>query len=194
MEGRKATVGRPIRTPSGRAKPCGPRPTFQLADLTPASGPDHVDGSCLYQTPLRRNVSNHDPTFHTASRFRRQPPRLPVDGFMKFEHHYCSQAQSPVAVPILDVRSRGAMKITKLKFGILSAAMICVFAMLIGCGCETFENHTNPIEGWQIDFKSQPSQTVQKDSQDYISKLPARERIGMGLKSGLPMGRDSTRF
>ncbi len=72
------------------------------------------------------------------------------------------------------------MKITKLKFGILSAAMICVFAMLIGCGCETFENHTNPIEGWQIDFKSQPSQTVQKDSQDYISKLPARERIGVG--------------
>jgi len=81
------------------------------------------------------------------------------------------------------------MKTTKLNFSILSAAIICVSAMLIGCGCETFENHTNPIEGWQIDFKSQPSQAVQKDSQDYISHLPAREKNGVGPEQWLTDGK-----
>lgn len=73
------------------------------------------------------------------------------------------------------------MKTGWIKFGILSLALILVSVTFVGLsGCEMFENHTNPIAGWQIDFKGQPSQAVQKDSQDYISKLPAKERNGVG--------------
>ena len=39
-----------------------------------------------------------------------------------------------------------------------------------------FENHTNPIPGWQIEFKREPRQAIEKDAQDYINKLSAEER------------------
>jgi hypothetical protein len=52
-----------------------------------------------------------------------------------------------------------------------------------------FANHTNPVAGWQVDFKSEPSQAVQKDAQDYISKLPGMEKNWTGPQSWLTDGK-----
>jgi hypothetical protein len=55
--------------------------------------------------------------------------------------------------------------------------------------CEFFKNHTNPVAGWQEDFKGEPSQVVQKDAQDYISKLPGMEKNWVGPQSWLTDGK-----
>ena len=64
----------------------------------------------------------------------------------------------------------GTMNISRITLWILLAASIC------WTGCEMFASHTNPIEGWQADFKHEPSQAIENDYQDYIQKLPPGER------------------
>jgi hypothetical protein len=60
------------------------------------------------------------------------------------------------------------------RFILFSFLVASVFGS--GCSCEMFANHTDPIPGWQIEFKREPGQAIKKDTQDYISKLPAEDR------------------
>ena len=75
------------------------------------------------------------------------------------------------------------MSITRFTFCILLATSVFL------SGCELFSNHTNPILGWQVAFKSEPSPAVEKDAQDYISKLPAEERKYAGTGFWLTDGK-----
>ena len=39
-----------------------------------------------------------------------------------------------------------------------------------------FASHTNPIPGWQIAFKEEPNQAIEKDYQGYIHTLSPEEQ------------------
>jgi hypothetical protein len=85
-----------------------------------------------------------------------------------------------------------AVKITQFRFWSVFAASICALVVFAGLnslnGCERFANHTNPVAGWQVDFKGEPSKAVEKDYQDYLQKLPSSERPYAGVQSWLTDG------
>jgi hypothetical protein len=62
------------------------------------------------------------------------------------------------------------MKLQRFAFFTLLAASVC------WTGCEMFASHTNPIAGWQLEFKEQPNQAIVNDYQNYIQQLPPKER------------------
>jgi hypothetical protein len=68
------------------------------------------------------------------------------------------------------------MSITRFILGILLAACITLTGCTYAYWHETFSSHTNPIPGWQMDFEREPRPAIEKDIQDYISKLPTEER------------------
>jgi hypothetical protein len=82
------------------------------------------------------------------------------------------------------------MKISRFRFWLVLAVSICALAA-ITClsGCEMFANHTNPVAGWQIDFKHEPNQAVIKDATDYINKLPSNQRNRTGPQQWLTDGK-----
>jgi hypothetical protein len=58
-------------------------------------------------------------------------------------------------------------KINRLIFSFLLAAIVFT-------GCAT--QRPDPLIGWQIAFKEEPNQTIEKDYQDYIQKIPTRKK------------------
>jgi hypothetical protein len=63
------------------------------------------------------------------------------------------------------------MKITRFTFCILLAAIVWI----VGC-----VSTTNPLPAWKADLDENPNQTIVKDYQDYIQKLPPKERNYIG--------------
>jgi hypothetical protein len=78
-------------------------------------------------------------------------------------------------------RSRGLFCVQFI-CSILLAASVC------GTGCEMSADQTNPIPGWQVDFKTEPSPVVEKDYKDYIQKLPPDEKRSAHVSSWVKDG------
>jgi hypothetical protein len=64
------------------------------------------------------------------------------------------------------------MNTTRFTFCILLAALVWA----AGCASRT----PDPLVGWKVDFDHQPDQAIVKDYQDFIQKLPAKERDYVG--------------
>jgi hypothetical protein len=54
-----------------------------------------------------------------------------------------------------------------------------VLLVMLGwtAGCAT---HPDPLAGWKVDFDHQPDQVIVNDYQDYIQKIPLRQRGFVG--------------
>jgi hypothetical protein len=66
-------------------------------------------------------------------------------------------------------------KINRLIFSFLLATIVWT------AGCTMFARHSDPLVGWKPEFNSRPSdQIIEKDYQDYIQKLPPKERTSAG--------------
>ena len=64
-----------------------------------------------------------------------------------------------------------------MRVGLVIAVMLT--ALVFVEGCATFASHSNPLAGWERDYTSRPGDTViEKDCQDYIQTLPAKQRNG----------------
>jgi hypothetical protein len=61
------------------------------------------------------------------------------------------------------------MNIIRFSFCILLAAFICT------TGCVGFVHHSDPLAGWHT-ASHNPDQVIENDYNDYIQKLPAKER------------------
>jgi hypothetical protein len=58
----------------------------------------------------------------------------------------------------------------------VSSVLLVTFIWITGCA-----THPDPLAGWQVAFKDEPNQTVEKDYQGYIQKLSADERKYINL-------------
>jgi len=61
------------------------------------------------------------------------------------------------------------------RFGFVLA--LCVM-ILSGCSCSAPK--PDPLAGWQKAYGEEPNQTIVKDYQDYIQKLPAKDNNYVG--------------
>ncbi len=69
-----------------------------------------------------------------------------------------------------------AMSITRFTF------CICLATFVLVVGCAT-KPAPDPLAGWQKAYLEEPNQIIEKDCQDYIQKLPPKERgyVGTGF-------------
>jgi hypothetical protein len=65
------------------------------------------------------------------------------------------------------------MKIYRKSMMLSFGVFIITFAL--GFGCNSSNQKPNPLAGWQIDFKP-PAPAIEKDSKDYMEKLPPEEK------------------
>jgi hypothetical protein len=59
---------------------------------------------------------------------------------------------------------------------VTSYILLLASVLASGCSCSATKPTPDPLAGWQIDFKTDPSPAVQKDYQDYIQKLSPEDR------------------
>jgi hypothetical protein len=65
-------------------------------------------------------------------------------------------------------------------FGLMFLFLLA--AVVWNIGCAGFVHHSDPLAGWNVDFDHQPDQVIVIDYQDYIQKLPAKQREAAYIK------------
>jgi hypothetical protein len=68
---------------------------------------------------------------------------------------------------------------TQFKNPINNLALIFLMLMamfVLGFGCNTSKTTPDPLAGWKVDLDHDPDQTIVKDYQDYIQKLPSKQK------------------
>jgi hypothetical protein len=72
------------------------------------------------------------------------------------------------------------MKTSVKSFWLFLPILFAGFVWTVGCA-GLARQHPDPLAGWKPDFDSRPSdQAIEKDYQNYIQKLPTKERISAG--------------